>query len=372
VLLLGLALAGAAPACGSDEQGSAPSTGGGHAGVGAGGEAGLLSGGGRASEAGMSAEGGADAGAGGHAGAAAGAAGWAPPTLLSEMGLYRDLTEDETLADGLVEYQPRFELWSDGALKRRFLRIPAGERIDTSDLDHWMFPAGTQAFKEFWRDGVRLETRVLQKLQDGSWFAMAYAWNAAQTDAEAVPSGVPNALGTEHDIPNQVMCGECHDEMPDRLLGVGALQLSHDLGGFALGDLIAEERLSHPPAQPLELPGDEAAHAALGYLHANCGNCHNPRARVYSTVQLDLWLLAESLTTVETTTTYQSTVGVAFQGVPPTPDTPALRISPGYPEDSALYFRMSQREPLVQMPPLGTEAVDEDGQAQLAAWIATL
>ena len=168
------------------------------------------------------------------------------------------------------------------------------------------------------------------------------------------------------------MCGECHDQMPDRLLGVSALQLSHDLDGLTLADLIAEARLSHAPAGPLEPPGDEVAQAALGYLHANCGNCHNARSGVYPTVQLQLWLTIESLATVEATTTYQSTVRVAFQGVPPTADTPSLRISPGNPEDSAVYFRMSEREPLVQMPPLGSELADEDGLAQLAAWIAAL
>ena len=54
-----------------------------------------------------------------------------PPERLSEAGLYENLAESEALAEGVVEYRPRFELWADGAEKRRFLFIPPGAPIDT-------------------------------------------------------------------------------------------------------------------------------------------------------------------------------------------------------------------------------------------------
>jgi hypothetical protein len=313
------------------------------------------------------------AGASGSAGAGAGGdeAGL-PPERLSEAGLYENLAESEALAAGVVEYRPRFELWADGAEKRRFLFIPPGTRLDTSDMDYWVFPPGTRAFKEFSRDGVRIETRLLEKRDDGNWLMLAFAWNSAGTDALAVPRGGQNAGGTEHDIPSSVMCAECHENMPDRLLGVGAVQLSHALGGATLDTLVADGLVTDAPSAPIELPGTEVAQEALGYLHANCGVCHNRRSGEFPTVHLELHLEVGALASVEETLTYRTTVDVPFEGIRPSPEVPDVRIRPGDPEGSAMYQRMRSRESLVQMPPLATEVADEAGLATLAAFITEL
>src|SRR4051794_27886545 len=124
------------------------------------------------------------------------------PARLSETGLFDDL-ERERLATRVVPYTPEFALWSDGADKRRWLLVPDGERVDTADLDTWRFPRGTKLWKEFSRDGVHLETRLLQKTGngDGDWAAAAYLWREDQSDADLTPYGAVNALGTTHDVP---------------------------------------------------------------------------------------------------------------------------------------------------------------------------
>ena len=88
------------------------------------------------------------------------------PKRLTETGLFADAAR-ESLAPGVMAYAPRFQLWSDGAEKRRWLWLPPGTRIDTSDMDSWVFPVGTKFWKEFTRDGVRVETRLLEKLGPG-------------------------------------------------------------------------------------------------------------------------------------------------------------------------------------------------------------
>src|ERR1043165_5881885 len=47
---------------------------------------------------------------------------------------------------GIQEYEPRpgFTLFADGATKRRWMFIPDGTTIDTTDMDHWKFPLGTK------------------------------------------------------------------------------------------------------------------------------------------------------------------------------------------------------------------------------------
>src|SRR5262245_24836077 len=99
------------------------------------------------------------------------------PQRLSETGLYADIAS-ETLAADVVPFEPRFHLWSDGAEKRRWLSFPAGSVVDASDSADWRFPAGTKAWKEFTRDGVRVETRLIQKVGDADddWAAVAYVW----------------------------------------------------------------------------------------------------------------------------------------------------------------------------------------------------
>src|SRR4051794_17627830 len=84
------------------------------------------------------------------------------PAKLSETGLYSD-AGTKTLADGVRPYHPQFELWSDGAEKARFVRLPDGVNIDTSDMDDWQFPAGTRLWKEFRFGGRLVETRILEK-----------------------------------------------------------------------------------------------------------------------------------------------------------------------------------------------------------------
>lgn len=288
---------------------------------------------------------------------------------LSETGLYQDI-ENDVLADGVVTFAPAYPLWSDGASKRRFLYLPPGESIDTSDMDRWVFPVGTKAWKEFTRDGVRVETRLIEK-RDNGFLMLAYVWNEANTDADVTLLPIEDARGTDHDVPSRGDCLECHGGQPDRLLGVSAIQLSHDGTGLTLAQLISDQRLSQPPAGPFVLPGDALDQATLGMLHANCGNCHVPGTNAFERADgMQLWLTVDRLTSVADTWTYQSTVGIDLTSFER--DGFAQRVVPGEPMQSALWFRMGQRGDETQMPPMGTELPDTDGVDRLNAWIDRL
>ncbi len=107
-----------------------------------------------------------------------------------DLGLYTDDSCDEKhLADGIQRYVPRFPLWSDGAGKDRYIYLPEGGAIDTSNVDRWTFPKGTRLYKTFIVRGLRIETRVLEKLMDGAgmsaWQAKVYLWSADQRSAVA-------------------------------------------------------------------------------------------------------------------------------------------------------------------------------------------
>jgi hypothetical protein len=281
------------------------------------------------------------------------------PDLLSETGLYVD-TPGRVLGEGVRFYAPKYALWTDGADKARWLRLPPDTQIDTSDLDRWRFPVGTKIWKEFAKDGVPLETRYMAKYgPDGmDWVFMAYQWEADGSDAIAVPFGVENTAGTEHDIPDDLTCLKCHEGLPDGALGVSAIQLSHEMEGLTLAGLGAEGLLTNPVTGDLRIPGDAVAEQALGYLHGNCGHCHNPTGGEAYTKNATIlfWQESEALGSVEETSTYTRMVTETGG------DLELLQLS---------VDRMRSR-PDMQMPPVGTEVVDDRGSAIVEAWVQRL
>jgi mono/diheme cytochrome c family protein len=278
---------------------------------------------------------------------------------LSELGLYVDI-EDKTLAPDLIAYEPRYALWSDGAEKRRWLRLPKGTKIDNSDPDHWRFPVGTVLFKEFARAGKRLETRVIARVGEAAeaTFMGTFLWRDDERDALLVRDGAPNVRETDHDLPSQKNCATCHNPEPGRVLGFSAVQQQE-----LPSELLAQ------PQQAYAIPGTRESAQGLGYLHANCGHCHNPRGNPSNRTRLNLRL---SVADVEAgqTTIERETVGVALDSFSAT--SLKLRVVAGDPDQSGIYARMSERGTEAAMPTLGTKHVDEIGMQSVRAWIAGL
>lgn len=287
------------------------------------------------------------------------------PVQLSQLELYSDLRAG-TVAASVRPYQPSFALWSDGASKRRWIRLPDGAQIDTSDMDAWRLPVGTELFKEFSVDGKRIETRVLRKVgrDDDAWAALSYVWNEAQDEATAAPEGVIDALGTRHDVPSARTCMACHGGRPERVLGFGAIQLAHDAlseSDITLDRLVAEQKLSSPPSAPIRVPGAPEDAAALGYLHANCGHCHDggrPPDPMYlrPPSYVDLSLRVNDLRS-ESSTRADRTAKLLAMGLPANHHLILRRMTtPG-----GAFMR--------RMPPLATEIPDQEGIALIAGWL---
>ena len=288
---------------------------------------------------------------------------------LGETGLYADSAAQQ-LEAGVVEFAPRFELWADGTRKRRFIALPPGSRIDTADMDHWEFPVGTRLWKEFSRDGVRLETRLIQRTGPGpmDYWMGAFVWDADGREAHLVVGGAANVSSTDHDVPAAKVCWSCHQGDPGRVLGFSAIQL--DAGSPSLREVAERGWLSSPPGPGDHgPPGDPPTRDALGTLHANCGSCHNPEGIARPDTNLELRLLVADRDP-RSTTVHRSTVGVEVQKFK-TAEAP-LRVAPGQPDSSAVFIRMATRDRNRQMPPLATKHPDPGGLAVVRAWIQGL
>jgi hypothetical protein len=238
----------------------------------------------------------------------------------------------------------------------------------------------------------------MELTSSGRWIYATYVWNEDGTDAVlASPQGIPGSHeirgGVRHDIPGYYDCLACHEGQPSRVLGFSALQLSPDrdplaphaqqpvAGAIDLDDLLDRGLLrGYPEKLAMHAPRIEApsarARAALGYLHGNCGGCHNDRGPL-ADLGMSLTATLSSndgkarsralLTAVDRPGRFRpapcETCNLAPEDI--------LRIEAGHPERSVLIARMSSRSAALQMPPLGTHLVDEEAVALLGSWIRT-
>ena len=295
-------------------------------------------------------------------------------------GLYGEAGEhwySKRLGAGVEPFQPGTVLWSDHMDKQRFVSLPPGAVIDTTDPDAWMFPAGTKFWKEFSYQGKRIETRYLERATYG-WYAATFRWSADENSATLLTGGERNVPGTfqdRYEVPATRDCARCHGGAKDDILGFSALLLSDENAqGLTVQKLRTTGKLSTElPA--LKVPGTPVERAALRYLHVNCGlSCHNPSfdAEAWWT-GFYLKLEVGKLATVADTAAYRTGVGKeSYIRDPVRSDRYLMLIAPGQPDQSAVVYRDGQRDSDMQMPPLATHTVDEAGLAAVKAWIQSL
>lgn len=305
-----------------------------------------------------------------------------PPSTLKCTGLYSDIV-NKVIADGIRAYAPAVPLWADFATKQRWIFLPPGTKIDATDPNEWVFPVGTKVWKEFDRDGKRVETRLFQKVQTGFWARTTYAWNAGDTDA-TVSAGGDMPWGTDggiYHIPTPDECDQCHRGRTEHILGFEQVSLGlAGASGLTLPELVAEQLITPAPTLTNLIVGDDGtglAAAPLQWLHINCGTtCHNdnPNSTAYGAsmrLRLDPTQLdGRSSVDFESRTT---TLGVLAS-------TPSwlgqTRIEPGDPTHSLLVELISNRgtdNPVAnQMPPIATLIVDATDTDSVVDWIAKM
>ena len=287
------------------------------------------------------------------------------PALLSATGLY---APDGAIAPDVLAYEVRFPLWSDGSGKGRYFAIPPGAQIDTGDPERWVFPIGTRAWKEFRVGADRIETRYFTKVAADRWDYVAYLWRADRSDADALPAGAADVLGTTHDVPDLRACNDCHRGSADGLLGVSALQLATGDADSLLTRLEARGALSVPITRSTTVPGNADTQAALGYLHGNCGHCHGEIHPLHAARALRL-ALPLGLTSVTDAPVIRSALGAAMNHEL---DGTTLGIVAGEPDTSQLWVRMQHRGDVWQMPARGSEVRDPLGSDVIRRFILGL
>jgi hypothetical protein len=304
------------------------------------------------------------------------------PTELRCTGLYADWTS-KTVTTGVTQYDPGLHLWSDGADKTRWIYIPPGQKIDTSDMDEWTFPVGTKIWKEFRLPlgdagtETRIETRLLWKLAPSVWYRTTYRWSAdGETSTLEEVNGELDAGGTGYEVPSQIECNGCHNGRLDGVLGFEAVALSTSgATPITLQTLAAQNLVTTAPDAGIVIPGNATESEALAYMHTNCGvACHNPNGEASFTGFL-MRLDVSTLATVQSTNAYTTGWNVTTNNYTIPNVIPSYRFHACDLASSCAYYRPDHRDGVngtpagTQMPPIDSHVVDVTGIAAIAAWI---
>jgi len=313
-----------------------------------------------------------------------------PYTHLSQYRFFTGVMKNNTPNNGVIQYRPASELFTDYAHKKRFVWVPAGMKgtyvADNNIID---FPVGTALIKTFYYDNVQpanvtkiIETRVMIRKSNG-WIFADYVWNHDQTEATLSMNGSTVSLDWDEDgtpkstvyrIPSETECLICHksNSLPIPI-GIKPQNLNNDFTypfgrvnqlQYFISKGILENNLPpnivstidyHDTTQTLKL-------RLRSYLDINCGHCHQENSHCdYRPIRL----------------AFSETTDPVNLGQCVTPDDlfdPTLSnvIFPGNYNKSMMYFRLNSIDENNRMPLLGRTIVDQAGLKLLRNYISSI
>lgn len=307
---------------------------------------------------------------------------------LSDYGFFTGHLKELQPQRNVVSYTLSTPLFSDYAVKDRFIVLPPHQSIQYTAEGALEFPDSTFIIKNFAytstsHEKIMIETRILVKDPfDSKWKVMDYLWNKEQTDALKHITGakVPitllddkgSPITTVYQVPNTNDCKRCHIKN-DILTPIGpkARNLNYTMPGQTANQLAAWASSGMIKGMPdlskvPQLPDwHDAKHFSLeqrarAYLDINCAHCHTKGGDAYNT---GLFLEYEQ--------TDPHQLGIMKEPVSAGAGAGGLNydIIPGDAKHSILAYRMNSTEPGTAMPELARTVIHKEGVQLITDWI---
>lgn len=315
---------------------------------------------------------------------------------LSDYGMFAQPLKSMKLINNLVfSYDLNSELFSDYALKKRFIYLPKGSAMIYDSLNAFQFPDEALIFKFFFypydmkkpNENIRIiETRVLYK-QAGTWQAYSYMWDSLQQDAYLEIAGEQTEVSwldyegkknqIKCSIPNMIQCKSCHD-YDGKIVPIGPAArhinkisfVNNETGIYQIENWVKSGKLKGTPDLE-KIPVLENYHngkftvnqRAKSYLDINCAHCHNNHGSARN-----------SALNLRYDETNEISFGVYKRPIAAGNGSGGLKydIVPGKPEESILYYRMNSNAPGVAMPELSRNMIHKEGLDLIKNWIESL
>ncbi len=320
---------------------------------------------------------------------------------LSDYRLFADPANPGAQPNGRGEpYMLASELFTDYAIKRRFLFLPPGTQMSLVD-GQLEFPVGTVLVKSFYlpadteqQDPLNarlIETRLLIQRESG-WTALPYVWRdngsgaleavlfEAGTDVTHSLNRGAETLSFSYHVPSRAECKICHQDLQNELavikpIGPKPLLLNRDINRSGSAETINQllyfkdkglitgnvELSALPRTFSITNEAADLTARAKGYLDVNCAHCHKASGFAsVSGLRLGFEVDHESVQ-----------YGICKQ--PPGWDGGERGLSydivPGNGDHSIVVYRQTLSAPKDRMPPLGRNLVHQEAVAQISRWI---
>lgn len=310
--------------------------------------------------------------------------------LLSEYNFFTGNVADlnPNTEAGVLPYDLNTALFSDYALKKRFVYVPEGSSIPYDTTGTLELPIGSVLIKHFYYPESEgsdkyIETRLLIHKTDG-WQPETYEWNADQTDAVRTVIGGNRNLSVNikgqtqtfnYLIPNQNQCKNCHAFNGEiQPIGPDIHNLNKDYN-YADGTanqvttwmekgLLSDVTVSVVPKWAgIDDSTVSLNDRARAYLAVNCASCHRLEG---SAANSGLYLEYDN----------RDSLSLGFYKTPVAAGDGSGGLSyaivPGAADESILLYRMISDKVEERMPEIGRELMHEEGVDLIRAWIDSM
>ncbi len=322
-----------------------------------------------------------------------------PFMKLSDYQFFKDDLKDQQPLPSVLPYKPASSLFTDYALKKRFVWMPKNTKaIYNGDGKVLELPVGAVLIKTFYYNNVQpsnttkiIETRLMIRVReaatvegvyDSGWKFYNYVWNEEQTEAYLDMNGSDKVISwmqegvlksNNYRIPSENECLVCHKLnaspipigiKPQNLNTAFAFpegtknQLTKWIESGYLENTLPANIVStvdyNDLSQPLSL-------RVRSYVDINCAHCHQEGSHCsYRPIRLDFTQSAQAVNMGICVTADQNVEGLS------------TIIAPGNVNRSLMHFRMNTTEANYKMPLIGRNMIHTEAVQLMTDWINSL